>query len=102
MGPDGAVAGSQWGSARARLEGNRSTIIAPASGVKVEQRNGMGLGGCRAPNRVRCRTISACEEVTLTWRVRVAPGPTWQRPRGGKWHDRFVEMGWAESAVETG
>jgi hypothetical protein len=49
MGPDGATVGSQWESAGARLEGDRSTRIAPASGVKPEQRKGMGLGGYQAP-----------------------------------------------------
>jgi hypothetical protein len=43
MGPDGAAAGSQRGSAGARLEGDRSTRIALVSGVKPEQRKGTGL-----------------------------------------------------------
>jgi hypothetical protein len=78
MGPDGAAAGSQRGSAGARLEGDRSTGIVPVSGVKPEQRKEMGLGGYRVPYRVGCRTVSTREEVGLTCWVREALGPAWQ------------------------
>jgi hypothetical protein len=43
MGPDGAAAGSQRGSAGAWLKGGRSIGIAPASSVKPEQRKGDGF-----------------------------------------------------------
>jgi hypothetical protein len=53
MGPDGAAAGSQWGSAGAWLEGGRSIGIAPVSGTKLEQRKGGGFG--RIPGAVAGR-----------------------------------------------
>jgi hypothetical protein len=50
MGPDGAAAGSQRGSAGALLEGGRSTGIAPVSGAQPEQRKGDGF--VRVPGAV--------------------------------------------------
>jgi hypothetical protein len=102
MGLDGVAASSQWGSAGAWLEGDRLIRIAPASGVKPEQRKWTGLGGYRAMYRVGCVMVSAREGERLTCGARETPGPTWQRPGRGKWHGWFVEMGWAGSTVEMG
>jgi hypothetical protein len=44
MEPDGAAVSSQRGSARARLEGGRTTRIAPMRDVKPKQRKGDGFG----------------------------------------------------------
>jgi hypothetical protein len=70
----------RWSSevAGARLEGDRSTRIGPASSVKPEKRKGTGLGGYRAPYRVGCVTVSAREGERLTCGVRETLGPAWQ------------------------
>jgi hypothetical protein len=57
MGPDGAAAGSQGGSAGARLEGGRSTGIAPVSGAQPEQRKGDGF--VRVPGAVAGRVCNS-------------------------------------------
>jgi hypothetical protein len=53
------------------------------------------------PRRVGLRNGSLHEEVRLTCEVHEAPGPAWQRLRGGNGMGRFGEVGWAGSVVET-
>jgi hypothetical protein len=86
MGPDGAAAGSQGGSAGARLEGGRSTGIAPVSGAQPEQRKGDGF--------VR---VFAREGVRLTCGVREVPGLAWQRPKEADGVGRLHPLNWAEA-----
>jgi hypothetical protein len=95
MRPNDAAAGSQRGSAGARLEGDQSTRIAPASSVKPEQRKGMGLGGYRARYRVGCVTVPAREGVRLTCGVREALGPAWQHPEEEDGAGSLHTLDWA-------
>jgi hypothetical protein len=78
MRPDGAAAGSQWGSTGAQLEGDRSTRIALVSGVKPEQSKGTGLGGYRASYQGGWIIVSAHKGEMLMCGVRETQGPAWQ------------------------
>jgi hypothetical protein len=95
MRPNDAAAGSQRGSAGARLEGDQSTRIALASSVKPEQRKGMGLGGYRARYQVGCVTVPAREGVRLTCGVREALGPAWQHPEEEDGAGSLHTLDWA-------